>query len=199
VGPIYFFPNMDVQIGRYARQTGFIGHGGATAFIGLAIGLARLLAARRGGRRGDLWRLAWFLPLFVWGWMVFDHGMFNYAQDPARLPLLPKVLYTIDGRGYLSSVLLYLLIVATIVFERWLLRRGRERTAGLRWTGAGRLLAVPVFLVALARFLRERRGLAYGLYTYVQGGERDAAQLAYLDRVAAGLRRLKRRLERPAV
>jgi hypothetical protein len=212
LGPLYFFPSMDVQIGAstdwllgaFGPVPAFIGHGGATAFIGLSIGLARFLGAWLKGLIGGFWRIVWLIPLVVWGWMVFDHGMFNYAQDLEGLHILLKVPYALDGYGYLSSFALYLLIPVTIGVERWLLWRGRRQTLDLTLSmGRSRLLkgALKRPLDILRHplvwrvFLRERRGLAYGLYYYHQAGERDTAQREYLNQVTGALLFLKRSLE----
>jgi hypothetical protein len=212
LGPLYFFPNMDVQVrgstdwllGAIGPAPAFIGHGGAAAFIALAIGLARLLGAWLRGLIGGFWRIAWIIPLVVWGWTVFDHGMFNYAQDLDNLHTLLKIPYALDGYGYLSSFALYLLIPVTIGIERWLLWRERQRTADLRLSmdrlrllkgGLKRLLDIPLHLLALRAYLRERRGLAYGLYYYHQAGGRDTGQREYLNQVTRALLLLKCSLE----
>lgn len=212
LGPLYFFPNMDVDVRAGTgwllhtldSNVAFIGHGGATAFIGLAIGLARLLGARLRGLIGGFRRIVWIIPLVAWGWMVFDHAMFNYAEDLDSLHLLLKIPYTLDGYGYLSSVALYLLILVTIGIERWLLWQGRQRTVSLRLSmdrlkvlkGAlERPLEIAPHLLNLRALLRERRGLSYGLYYYHQAGKRDTAQRDYLRQLAWALLLLKRSLE----
>jgi hypothetical protein len=135
--------------------------------------------------------------------MVFDHAMFNYAKGLDNLHLLLKIPYTLDGYGYLSSVALYLLIVVTIGIERWLLWQGRQRTAGLRLSmdrlkvlkgSLERPLEIAAHLLSLRVFLRERRGLTYGLY-YHQAGKRNTAQRDYLRQLAWALLLLKRSLE----
>jgi hypothetical protein len=89
--------------------------------VGLTTGLARLFASRLG-------KAAWVLPLGAWIWIVFDHGLFNYVADVGRLSGIMKFIYTLDGYGKLSSVALYLLLLGTLFFERWLLWRYRGRT-----------------------------------------------------------------------
>lgn len=213
LGPFYLFPNMDVQVsvGPGIRRTAgtaaaFIGHGGATAFIGLTIGLVRLLGARLKGLIGVFWRILWVIPLIAWGWMVFDHGMYNGVQDTADLPLLLRIPYTLDGYGRTSSFVLYLLTLAAVGVERWLLWRGRWRTVSL-WLSKDRLrllkeglknpLGIPLHLLALRNFLRERRGLAYGLHVYHRGGGRDETRRAHLEELVQALLFWKGRLESP--
>jgi hypothetical protein len=190
---------MDAHIGRSLGAGAYIGHSASTAFIGLALGLARFAPARY--KR----RAAWALPLIAGGWMVFDHGVFNYA-GAHRLPALLRVLYAVDGRGYLSSIVLYALIAVAIVLERRILRRGRERIAGLQLSrqrlrllkgSFERPLARPLHLLGVGTFLRERRGLIYGRHFYEQGVERDAALGDGLERLERGLQGQKEALELP--
>jgi len=212
LGPIYFFPNMEVKVfvgigwvrGAGGPVAAFIGHGGATAFIGLTIGLVRLLGARLKSVLGGFWRILWLIPLAVWGWMLFDHGMFNYVDNIASLPTLLRISYMLDGYGRVSSFILYLLIFVTICVERWLLWRVRWRTVGLRLSkdrlklmagGLKSFLEIPLHLLALRSFLRERRGLSYGLHCYHQAGRRDTARRAYLERLARALLLWKQYLE----
>lgn len=210
LGPIYPFPNLEVKtfggIGL-ARVSGtlaaFTGHGGATAFIALAIGWVRLLGAWLKGKLGIVWLVLWIVPLIVWGWMVFDHGMFNYIIDTADLPLLLRVLYTLDIYGRLSTFVLYLLILATIGLERLLLWRGSWRMVGLRLSkdrlmllkGGLNPLSIPLHLLALRNFLRERRGLSYGLHFYHRGGGQNVKLRTYLEDLAQALLFWKSRLE----
>lgn len=214
LGPFYLFPNMDIRVWSgigFNRSSGtaaaFIGHGGSTAFIGLTIGLVRILGARLKKRIGGFWLLLWIIPLIVWGWMVFDHGMFNYAEDTAALPILLRIPYTLDWYGRTSSIALYLLILATIAVEQWLLWRIRWRMVGLRLSkdrlrllkgGLKHPLEIPLHLLALRNFLRERRGLAYGLYGYHHGSRRDGARRAYVEQLARALLLWKRQLELPS-
>lgn len=212
LGPIYFFPNMDVKVfsgvGWRRDASGavaaFIGHGGATAFIGLAIGLVRLLGARIKKALGSLGIILWVIPLVVWFWMVLDHGMFNYADDIGGLPTLLRILYLLDGYGRLSTFVLYLLILVTIGLERWVLWRVRWHTVSLRLSKErlGLLsealknpLTIPLHLLALRSFLRERRGLSYGVFTYHQAGRQNQAQRTYLEKLARALLSWKSSLE----
>jgi hypothetical protein len=210
LGPIYPFPNLEVKtfggIG-FARTSGFlaafIGHGGATAFIALVIGWVRLLGAWLKGKLGIVWLVLWIVPLIVWGWMVFDHGMFNYTIDTADLPLLLRVLYTLDIYGRLSTLILCLLTLATIGLERLLLWRGSWRMVGLRLSkdrlmllkGDLNPLSIPLHLLALRNFLRERRGLSYGLHFYHRGGGQNEKLRTYLEDLAQALLFWKSRLE----
>lgn len=210
LGPIYPFPNLEVKafggIGL-VRTSGplaaFIGHGGATAFIALTIGWVRLLGAWLKGKLGAVWLGLWVVPLIVWGWMVFDHGMFNYTVDTADLPLLLRVPYTLGIYGRLSTFILYLLVLATIGLERLLLRRGSWRMVGLRLSkdrltllkGNLNPLAILLHLLALRNFLRERRALSYGLHFYHQSGGQNEKLRTYLENLAQALRFWKSRIE----
>lgn len=199
-GVLYLFPHMHALTGAAAGSGSFIGHGGATAFVGLALGLARLL-------RGRLGRVpSWILPLVAWGWVVFDHGVFNLLSHSGQWPQVLDILWRIDLRGTLSSIVLYALILVAVLFERGILRRAREYIAGLDLSRrrlmllrgrfshpAGRLL----HLLGLGIYLRERRGLIYGHYLHALGYEQDRALGAYLARLEVVLRRHKAALELP--
>jgi hypothetical protein len=114
-------------------NTAYIGHAAATALIGLALGLARLLAGRLGvASRRDV---AYALPLAAWLWVVVDHALFNHVAGTGRMSGVVKFLYTIDGMGRLSSWALYLLLAGTLVYERLILRRYRGRRVGTPWSG----------------------------------------------------------------
>jgi RsiW-degrading membrane proteinase PrsW (M82 family) len=210
LGPIYPFPNLEVKtfggIGL-ARISGtlaaFIGHGGATAFIALVIGWVRLVGAWLKGKLGVIWLILWIVPLIVWGWMVFDHGMYNYTVDTADLPLLLRVPYTLGIYGRLSTFILYLLILATIGLERLLLWWGSWRMVGLRLSkdrlmllkGNPNLLSIPLHLLALRNFLRERRGLSCGLHFYHRSGGQNEKLQTYLENLAQALLFWKSRIE----
>jgi RsiW-degrading membrane proteinase PrsW (M82 family) len=207
LGPFYLFPNMDVQIGAAAGlpTSAFIGHGGAAAFIALAIGLARLLGSwlkrlLRGG-----WVVVWIIPVIVWGWMVFDHALYNYAADASSMPPLLRIPYTLDGFGYLSSIVLYLLILVTIGVEQVLLWKGRERVKDLRLSpdrlrllkGALKSpLEIPLHLLGLRASIQARRGLIFGGYGQ-QPEEVETKREEHLNELARHLQVLKKLLELP--
>lgn len=210
LGPLYPFPSMTVKVAMFGwnRSSGldlpaFVGHGGATAFIGLAIGLARLLGARFRKKLGPLSRLLWIAPLLAWVWMVVEHGMYNYTGSTSDLPALLRIPYALGAYGRVSSYVLYLLVFATMGIEGWLLWRSRWRTVTLRFprgglqivTGAG-LAAIPLRLLALRGFLRERRALSYGLVFYHGEGGGDKRR-AYLEQLARALLFWKARLQPP--
>jgi RsiW-degrading membrane proteinase PrsW (M82 family) len=197
LGPFYLFPSMDIG----TANTAFIGHTAATAFIGLTIGLARLLTGRLG-------KVAWVLPLWAWTWVVFDHGLFNYVADVGRLPGLVKFIYTLDGYGKLSSVALYLLLLGALLLERWILWRYRERTKpyALSMDNLKLLkgkLDDPLESVGQAAnlrvYVRERRGFTYGLHFYHSSGKDKSKtgqeRLSYLQQVAGALAEWKNGLE----
>lgn len=100
--------------------SGFIGHSGSTALIGLSLGY--LLYAVR-------WR-RWLLPgigglLFGSSWMMIDHGVSNYATF-GRLGhwfFLVRWIWAMDRRGELSPYVFLILIGLTVVVEQVLLWR----------------------------------------------------------------------------
>ncbi len=207
-GLLYLFPHMSVQASVGTASAAFIGHAGAAALMGLTLGLARLL-------RGRLGRVpSWILPLVAWGWSVFDHAVYNVVsgvstgQVPgsSELPRLLDLLWRIDLRGRLSSIVFYALILAALLLERGILRRAREYIAGLDLSRRRLVLLRGQFahpagriahLLGLGIYLRERRGLVYGHYYYAQGYEQDRALGTYLVHLEAVLRRHKRALELP--
>jgi RsiW-degrading membrane proteinase PrsW (M82 family) len=197
LGPIYLFPSMDVGYSNSA----YIGHTAATAFVGLTLGLVRFLSGRWG-------RLAWILPLWAWFWVVFDHGIFNHIADRGSMSGFMNFLYGLDLRGRMSTVVFYLLLLATLVFERWILGRYRDRTKAYALDRdnlrlfKGQLKGAMEYLsqVLLLRiYIRDRRGLTYGLYYHHSSG-RDAGEkgqhrLIYLKRVSTTLAMWKGKVE----
>jgi hypothetical protein len=168
----------------------------ATRSTYLAIGLARLLDARLERTLGGLRRIVWLGPLLVWGWVVFDHAVFNHTAGRAGLSPFLKVLYALDGYGRLSTIVLCLLVVATIILERWLLHRGRWRTLILRLPVEPLKRAmsdlrfpaqISIYLLSIRSYLRERRGLSYGLYFYHQAKAPGKRRQEYLDGLAGAL------------
>lgn len=205
-GLLYLFPAMAVHASENLGSASFIGHSGASALVGLSLGLARLL-------RGRLWRVrSWILPLGAWGWMVFDHAMFSAVSGTgggqglgeSGLPRILDFLWRVDLRGTLSSIILYVLILVAVLLERGILRRAREYIAGLdlslrHLALVQRRSAHPVErllrLLGVGIYLRERRGLVYGHYYYAQEYEQDRALGTYLRDLEMVLRRHKRALE----
>ncbi|MBN1139967.1 MAG: PrsW family intramembrane metalloprotease [Anaerolineae bacterium] len=197
LGPLYLFPSMDVG----TAGTAFMGHAATTAFVALAIGLARLLAGRLG-------RAAWMLPVAAWCWVIVEHGLFNYVADVGRLDGVVKFIYTLDANGRLASIVFYLVLLGVIIFERGILWRYRGRMAPYAWTRKNlRLFATPL-LAGLASigivndlraYLRELRGLNFGLYIYESlGGDDNVAQkerVTYLEQLAAALAVWKAKVE----
>jgi len=180
LGPLYLFPNLGFAVGGGRVEhipAAFIGHNGAAAFIALTIGWARLF-----GRR---FKPLWLVPFAVWAWMVVDHGLYNYMNDLKRWDGPLGLLYLLDGYGRLTTFVLYLAILGTLVVERWLLRRYVRRTAPfalsldkLKLTKGG-LSGVQEWLrhlQGLRVYLRERRGLTYGLHQHHAEGAKANAQ-----------------------
>jgi RsiW-degrading membrane proteinase PrsW (M82 family) len=197
LGPFYLFPSMDIGYSNSA----FIGHTAATAFVGLCLGLARMLASRRG-------KWVWILPLWAWLWMVVDHGFFNFIADTGRISGFGQFLYNLDGQGRLSSIVFYLLVVGTLVFERTILARHRRRMKPfdlnpdnlkiLKSPSSG-VLAFIEHLANLRIYIRERRGLGYGLHHYHSAPDKSSGvaseRRAYLEGVIHSLVDWKSRVE----
>jgi RsiW-degrading membrane proteinase PrsW (M82 family) len=197
LGPIYLFPSMDVGYSNSA----YIGHTAATAFVGLTLGLTRLLSGRLG-------KLAWILPLWAWFWVVFDHGIFNHIAGRGSLSGFMNFLYTLDARGRLSTIVFYLLLLATLVYERRILGHYQDRTKvyaldrdNLRlFKGQLNGAVEYVSQVLLLRiYIRERRGLTYGLHFHHSPGrdtgEKGQQRLNHLKRVSATLAMWKGKVE----
>jgi RsiW-degrading membrane proteinase PrsW (M82 family) len=198
LGPLYLFPSMDIG----TADTAFMGHAATTAFVALTIGLARLLAGRLG-------KAAWALPVVAWLWVVVEHGLFNYVADVGRLDGLVKFIYTLDAKGRLASIAFYLLLLGVIAFERGILRRYRERMAPYAWSrGNLKVLKTPLgadplgaigIVNDLRAYVRELRGLNYGLYLYESlGGDDNPAEkrrVSYLEQLAAALAAWKSKVE----
>ena len=196
VGPLYLYPTMDIG----TAHTAFIGHMGATAFVALGIGLARLLGRRLGAA-------VWALPALAWGWVVAEHGLFNYVIDSGGMSGITRFVYSLDGYGRLSSLAFYLLLLATLALERRLLWRSSERTRPYRLERANlRLLAGGVTnpldylaqVLDLRVYLRERRALTYGLHYFHAAGReqgKDEKRLDYLTRLAGTLAEWKAKVE----
>lgn len=194
LGPIYLFPSMDIG----TADTAFIGHAAATAFVGLALGLARMLGLRL--RKGG-----WVLPAVVLLWVITDHAMFNHTAGTGRLSGLAEFYYTLNASGKLSSIALYLVLIGSLVYERWILQRNRERTRHFRLdrdnlklfqgTVAG-LEERFAAIVKLRRFVQERRGLTYGLHLFDSAGSKGREERAeHLEATAFVLAHWKGELE----
>jgi RsiW-degrading membrane proteinase PrsW (M82 family) len=178
LGPFYLFPSMDIG----TANTAFLGHALATAFVGLALGLARMLGLR-------LRKNGWVLPGVVLLWVILDHVMFNYVVDAGRLSGLTKFYYTLNVGGKLTSIVFYLALAGTLVYERWILQRNRQRTRhfaldreNLKLFGSSLSGLQDRFgaVVNLRRYLGERRGLTYGLHLH--DGSPDTTREAAADR-----------------
>lgn len=152
--------------------SGFIGHGGATAFIGLAVGYL-LYAAR-----WRLWAwLGWIGVGVVASWMMIDHAFTNYNANVffGEWFFLLRWIWELDGRGRLAPYILFALILGTIAAERYLLWRTLRGFPRLRlnaclaylkrplargW-GYPQVRAVVMRLRALGFYILSRRQLGY--------------------------------------
>jgi hypothetical protein len=137
--------------------------------------------------------------------MVFDHALFNYAADASRMPILLRIPYILDGYGYLSSIVLYLLILVTLILEQQVLRKGRQHVEHLRLLknrvrllkGALKSpLEIPVHLIAIIIYAQARRALIYGGYTR-EPEKVDTKRRESLNSIARRLELLKAVLELP--
>jgi RsiW-degrading membrane proteinase PrsW (M82 family) len=196
-GPIYLFPSMDVG----TANTAFIGHAAATAFVGLAIGLARLLGLRL--RKGG-----WVLPAAALLWVTVDHAMFNYVAHVGRMSGLSKVYYTLNANGRLSSAVFYLLLAGALIYERWILQRNSQRTRHFRLDrgnlkllkgGFGTAIESVAAVNDLRTYLQQRRALTYGLHLHDSSEpatvEQDRKRREYLEVVAFALAHWKSDVE----
>lgn len=127
---------------------GFIGHGGSTALIGLTIGW--LMYAIR-------WKkflmLGWAAVGLATYWMMVDHGLGNYQQNIYfdDWPAPVRWMWALDRRGTLSPYVALVLIVATILVERFLLWRVLRPIPRLAWKRGVRYIVQPL-----------RSGFSYG-------------------------------------
>jgi hypothetical protein len=201
-GPLYLFPSMDVGY----SNTAYIGQAAATAFVGLALGLARLWQGR--ARRMTDTNLVWALPVLAWLWVTVDHGLFNLVAGTGRLSGGVRVLYAINGMGRLSSFVFYFLFAVALVYERLILRCYRDRTqrfalerSNLRLLHdrAPGLLDTWSQVMDLRFYLWWRRGYAYGLWVYdSRGGEKGpdgALRGRVMDMIGRYVAEWKARLE----
>jgi RsiW-degrading membrane proteinase PrsW (M82 family) len=97
---------------------GFIGHGAASAMIGLTLGY--LIYALRWKRLAP-WGVAAVLLSTLW--VMADHGLANYRASSAEMFFLFRWVWALDGQGTWTPYLFFALILLTIAAERVVLSR----------------------------------------------------------------------------
>ncbi|HEY8130402.1 MAG TPA: PrsW family glutamic-type intramembrane protease [Thermoanaerobaculia bacterium] len=127
---------------------GFIGHGGSTAIIALAIGW--LLYALRWKKTAVL---GWIVVAIATYWMMIDHALANYQVSTSSANWLFAVrwIWQLDRHGALSPYVAFAALVLTLLVERLMLWRNLRPIPRLR-------------AVAVARFIQSplRGGISYG-------------------------------------
>ncbi|MFD1397249.1 PrsW family intramembrane metalloprotease [Kroppenstedtia eburnea] len=141
------------------------GHGIWSGFVTLAIGLGIHLQKQWGKK-------AFFLPLAVFSWAVFDHGAWNAHSD--GMPLLAELLYGLTGQGHFLKWVFVAAFLGAIGLDYLRLNQVRERLP--RLPGEHRLEPLTELLTILQTiprgrqvwghmllFTRERRRLGFTL------------------------------------
>ncbi len=108
LGFIHFFPD---ALGIYAQGDafGYIGHGAATAFIGLTVALGLYLKQKVAAMK-PIW---WLIPLAGYLWISLEHAFNNsYYTDPSNTWLLL-------GGGQVTPYLFIMALLAVLGIE-WL-------------------------------------------------------------------------------
>jgi RsiW-degrading membrane proteinase PrsW (M82 family) len=150
----------------------FIGHGGATAFIGLTLGYLVYAASSR-----KLFTAAVAATGFVTMWMLVDHGLANYQVHVAASRWLFPIrwIWTLGGMGTLAPYVLLALTLITALAEGglvWWITRKLPRVSVASWIryigaplrqGIGYAAVRRAAMRVRARFeeLLVRRELAY--------------------------------------
>lgn len=125
----------------------FIGHGGTTAFVGLALGWAIWCS-----RRKALLALGPLLVAAVLWWMMVDHALVNFAHNASfEWPLVVRWTWTLTGGGAFAPYVLFGALLATMAAEKVAVWRATRRLPRLSARGAASLAIEPL-----------RRGIGYG-------------------------------------
>jgi len=116
IGPLFLFPTLDQQTGIYGRDIPllpnvYLGHGAAIALVGLCLGFA-LLYGRSGIRR-----LLWLMPLFAWGWVIWDHMFFNLSSQHALQGWQDTLSLVFGLHGNLAPWVLFVLVILAIILD----------------------------------------------------------------------------------
>ena len=110
LGGLPLVPGVERQVVRGRPDVVFIGHAAGTAFMGLALGWSRYLKKR--------WRYVPVLVVLVW--MMWCHAMYNGSDAFSR----GSWVFVTAPLTRLAPWVFLLAVVATVVFEWTLLRRG---------------------------------------------------------------------------
>jgi hypothetical protein len=103
---------------------GFIGHGGSTALIALALGVLVYARTRR-----RLLLPAGILLVAVTAWMMVDHALANYQtlQSASSWFAPLRWIWMLDGQGSLTPFFALMLIIVAILTERLLIHPALRR------------------------------------------------------------------------
>ena len=194
LGVLYLFPAADLQYGLSSSsllhlKAAFLGHGPATAMIGLALGVAVIYGHRQGR-----WRWLIALPAAMWVWVVWDHVWFNLSSDGAFDGALGVIQSLVGLRGHLAGWVLLVAGLAAIVLDARAIRR--------HWSQAADASRLRLDELALWRCPVDRRTPLH-LYLLVVARPKLRRMAAYVarndlspealrggvDRLSAGLRR----------
>jgi RsiW-degrading membrane proteinase PrsW (M82 family) len=110
LGGLPLIPGVEKQVVRGRPDIVFIGHAAGTAFMGLALGWSRYLKKR--------WRYVPVLVVLVW--MMWCHAMHNGTDAFPR----EAWVFVTAPLTWLAPWVFLLAVVATVIFEWILLRRG---------------------------------------------------------------------------
>jgi RsiW-degrading membrane proteinase PrsW (M82 family) len=156
IGRFYLFTDaLGISLGRGDSWTGFIGHGAATAFVAMGIGLG-LHLKRSKSPIAQWW---WAVPLVAFAWVTYEHALWNLRlASSLAVALTPAPL---------TPWLFVLLAFAVIVFDAFRLRRVLAASPVLRrwWRfvgGAGaRSASTGQVVLGTFRLLRLSNAVAW--------------------------------------
>lgn len=116
---------------------GFIGHGGATAFIALAFGWWTWASRRK------KWRELALIPVaFVAYWMMLDHSLVNY--DSYSMDRFSAFIWRLDGRGTRAPYIFVFAVVITLIAEVVILLRTQPRLRRVPLSRVFRYVSAPL-------------------------------------------------------
>lgn len=178
----------------------FAGHGILAAAIGVGIGFAFYLKMMP-----RLAKAAWFIPLFIFLWTVFDHGMSNYLLSDSLFGIVTtklnpflQIIYYFDNAGRLIITVFTLLVFLALYLEERVVMNQLVDEKHFRLEGEKSAVVVMgefqvavdklskgwKYLLELFAFFGSRRQLAYYKY-FVKGSSalEDQTHLNYLRAV----------------
>jgi RsiW-degrading membrane proteinase PrsW (M82 family) len=165
---------------------GFIGHGGSTAIVALAIGW--LLYALRWKKTA---LLGWIVVAIVTYWMMVDHALANYQVSTSSANWLWPIrwIWQLDRHGALSPYVAFAALLLTIAVERLLLWRDLRPIPRLRFASVARFIQSPLRSGISYGSLRQTVVHCRGLFVHIL----TFRQLAYLGSRLRGNRPIKRK------